>query len=80
MFFFKLFFFMAYNLSQHVVTKMQSVIPWFEKEKELFFVWWCGMLFHTILTWDFIYPCHNFKIKKLSSATCDYPKGLKIFN
>jgi hypothetical protein len=29
-------------------------------------VWWHGALFHIILTWNLIYPCHN--------ATCDYPK------
>jgi hypothetical protein len=26
-------------------------------------IWWCDMLFHIILTWDLVYPCHNFLIK-----------------
>jgi hypothetical protein len=33
------------------------------EKKKKFFVWWCGMLCHIMLTWDLIYPCHNFKIK-----------------
>jgi len=35
-----------------------------QENKNKKIVWWCGALFHIIiLTWDLIYPFHNFKLK-----------------
>jgi hypothetical protein len=49
-------------LSWHAMEKLHSMTPWFENFKNKI-KWWHGVLFHIILTWDLIYPCHNFKIK-----------------
>jgi len=52
----KLIFFTACNFVMSCHNKNaihDSMIP-----KKM--VWWCGTLFHIILTWDFTYPCHNF--------------------
>jgi len=37
------------------------------------------MLFHVILTWDLVYPCHNFLIKIYQLQHATIQNDLKTF-